>query len=376
MNSTSWIEISKDNLRHNIAQFQGLTQQVRPFQPAIWAVIKGNAYGHGQREMVGLLNEIVAIQGFMVFDIFEALEIRKSSSKPITVLGYLGNDDELIKLAATKDIILPILNFDDAKRLLAFNLPITTQIKIDIGTNRLGIRLEEAINQVQEITKLPNLKITGLYSHFANSENGADNFTQHQFDNFNHLIIELKNRGVEFTNNHCACSAAALRQSDYLLNSIRLGLGLYGLWPSESSMKFKPAIELKPVLSWKSRVLQVKKIKAGETVGYGLSYRATKDAQIATIPVGYFDGYDRKLSNNSAVIIKDKKYPVRGNICMNLLMVELPAETTDIQGGSEVILLGQSDNYTITADELAQKAGTINYEIITRINQQISRLVK
>lgn len=374
MNSTSWIEISKKNLQHNIAQFQGLTQQVRPFQPAIWAVVKGNAYGHGQKEIVGILNETAAIQGFMVFDIFEALELRKFSSKPLAVLGYIDNDNELIKLAATSNIVLPILNYNDAKRLSALNIPITAQIKIDIGTNRLGIRVEEAIEQVLAITKLPNLKITGLYGHFANSENGDDNFTQRQFDNFHHLITELKNRGVEFTNNHCACSAAALRQDNYFMDSLRLGLGMYGLWPSAASKNFRAQIQLKPVLSWKSQVLQIKKVKSGETIGYGLNYRADADIKIATIPVGYFDGYDRNLSNNSRVIINGKKCPVRGNICMNLMMVELP-EQAGINKGSEVILIGSDQDLSITADDLAGAAGTINYEIVTRINQNIPRSV-
>ncbi len=364
---TSWLEISRSNLEHNVRYFRRLLNP----QTKLFAVVKGNAYGHGQAEIVSSLKRNKLVDGFVVFELSEALAIRKQTTKPILILGFWPRSKSELRAAARAKITLPIKDLADAQYLNSLGVKVSTQIKVDVGTRRLGIDYRQAVGGIEQIVKLKNLQIQGIFSHFADSENRQQDFTHLQFQRFLRVIHELHKDNIIFPLNHIACTAAVLRQPSYQVQGLRLGLGLYGLEPYHDQ---KRGGVLKPVLSWKTKVLQVKAVKRGDTVGYGQSYRVTKDSFIATIPVGYYDGFDRRFSNNATVLIKGQRYPVVGRICMNVMMIALPAKH-QIKVDDIVTLIGRDGKELITVDDLAKWSATINYEVTTRLNPLLPRII-
>lgn len=363
----TWIELNKQNLLYNLQQFKNIAQEAQ-----IWPVVKSNAYGHGSKQIVEILNQDQNASGFMTVNLSEARDLSIWTNKPIMVLSYFDRCDDDLKLALDKNISLPIYNYDIADYLndfaSKFNKKFLVNIKIDTGTNRLGFQIDEAIKAISYIQTKPNLEIYSFYTHFAESESEDLNFTQEQLEALKNISNQFP--GIKI---HSACTAATLG----LQNSgqiIRLGLGLYGLWPSQAAKERgqKLQIELKPVLSWKAHLISVKSLKAGQTIGYNRTYRCPEDCQIGVVPVGYYEGYDRRLSNKVEVLIKGKCYPIRGNICMNLSMIELPKDLS-IKAGEIVTIIGQDGVENISAQDLAKICGTINYEIICKINSNIIR---
>ncbi len=222
--------------------------------------------------------------------------------------------------------------------------------------------------------------LEGLSSHFANIEDTTDDYyPKFQLENFRQAIDWFKQRDINVPLRHMSCSAASILFPETHFELARVGIGLYGLWPSKETMvscrlRGQEALRLKPVLSWRARVAQVKNVARGAYVGYGCTYRTTRPTRLAVIPVGYYDGYDRSLSNAAYVLIRGKRAPVRGRVCMNFFMVYI----TDIPGvklEDQVTLIGKDGRDKITADQLATLAGTINYEIVSRINPSIPRVV-
>jgi alanine racemase len=251
---------------------------------------------------------------------------------------------------------------------------INVHIKVDVGTTRLGLRYD-AFAEILNLWRFSSIKIVGIFAHFADSESINESFTKLQHDRFEKVVDSLSVAGHTIPMVHIACSAAALRSAKYHHNAVRLGIALYGLWPSEDSKKFsRRSIHLKPVLTWKTKILQVKNLSKGDSVGYGMSYRAAKPLRIATLPIGYWDGYDRKFSNTASVLIHGKRCPVRGRVCMNVTMVELP-QGIKVLPNDEVVVLGRQGLASVSVEELADNAGTINYEIVTRINPTLPRIV-
>jgi alanine racemase len=222
-----------------------------------------------------------------------------------------------------------------------------------------------------------HVDLIGIYSHFANIEDTTDHsFAQHQLDIFNDLLQKINHKKLL---KHFSCSASTLLFPETHFDIVRVGISAYGFWPSKPTYvsyieKKKPAIRLKPVLSWISKVAQVKTLEKGESIGYGLTYKAFDRARTVVVPVGYYDGYDRKLSNVSTIIVNGVKAPIRGRICMNMLMAEV-THIKNIKAGDRVILIGEEGNEKITSDNLADLAGSINYEIVSRLNPLIPRLV-
>ncbi|MBT7553498.1 alanine racemase [bacterium] len=361
----TWLELNKDNLAHNIKQFKKIAPQSE-----IWPGVKSNAYGHGVEQIASLLDQNDDVTGLMTVNLEEAIALTKITSKSLVVLSYFDTSpeaEESLKIAAEQKIILPIYDLKTAEYLNSLNHKFLINIKIDTGTSRLGFRAEESEDVIKKIEKLDNLKIISLFTHFAESESNNQDFTEQQLEKFRNITDQFPQY-----KKHAACSAASLSQPTAQGDMIRLGVSLYGLWPSEETKQLgkEKNIELKPVLSWKTKIIQVKDIKVGETVGYNRTWQADEDIKIAILPIGYNEGYDRSLSNKAQVIIKNKKYPVRGNICMNLTMVELPQET-EIGVGEVVTLLGDD----ITAEEIAFLSQTINYEVVTRINSNLPRVI-
>lgn len=373
----TWVEISKQNLIDNYLQFKRLAGE----NVALMAVVKANAYGHGI-ELVAKTLVKVGCAWFGVASIEEALQIRKIGiDVSILVLGRVP--DDLLKTAVEKEISFAIYdietlrNADEEAGLLGKKAKI--HLKIETGTNRQGIRENELQVFCAEVKKLTNINVEGIYTHYANIEDTTDPaYALGQLAIFNRAIEVLSRLNIKTTFKHTACTAAAILYPQTMFDMVRLGIGTYGLWSSKqtliSAKERKIDLALKPVLSWKTKIIQIKEIKKGESVGYGRSWIAGRKTTIAVLPVGYWDGYDRKLSNNGRVLINNQYTPIVGKICMNLMMVDV-TDIVKVNVGDEVVILGKQGNNEITAEEMADKIGTINYEVITRINPLIPRIL-
>ncbi|MDD5749520.1 MAG: alanine racemase [Patescibacteria group bacterium] len=366
----TWIEISQANLLHNLAQFKKICPHSQ-----IWPVIKSNAYGHGWEIVAGILDKVADCSGLMVVSLKEALALAKHTDKPIMVLSFFEKSEAELITAAKYNISLPLYDLETADYLSDLaqknHLSFSVNIKIDTGTSRLGFRTEEATEAINQIKAKDSLSIFSIFTHYAESESEDLSFSHKQLDDF----LKIK-KTVPEIKMHSACSAAALGLSSARQDIVRLGLSLYGLWssPAAKTRGHQLGISLEPVLSLKTKIIQVKKILKGESVGYNRTYKVGQDMQLAIIPVGYYDGYSRLLSNKAKVLIKGKEYNIRGNVCMNLSMIEVPL-ADKVRVGDIITLIGADGQVEIKADELAYLSQTINYETVTRLNPNIKRIV-
>lgn len=366
----TWIEINKNNLLHNLAQFKNIAPQSE-----IWPVVKSNAYGHGVLEVVKILNEATEASGLALASLDEALAIRDFSIKPLMVLSYFDKNEEALRLAAQRNISLPVYDLatidylDDLGQKIKQKFLIN--IKIDTGTSRLGFRKEEASQAIKCALSKSHLEINSIFTHYAESESENLTFSQEQLAAFADIVKEFPN-----IKTHSACSAASIGLPESQANIVRLGLALYGLWPSEPTRLRAQAknLDLKPVLAFKSTIIQLKTIKQGESVGYNRTYISNHDIQLAVLPVGYWEGLNRLLSNKAKVIINGHLCPIRGNVCMNLTMVELPANLK-AKVGDRVTLIGSEGEARVSVEDWAKISLTINYEIVSKINPQLWRTI-
>ena len=365
---SSQVIINKSALLHNLRAYRRAIGDSK-----VMAVVKSNAYGHG---MIQTAQAIEALTDwFGVASGQEALDLRRQGvKKPILVLSFYdaGEIADLVK----HNVSMAVYDLKQAKSisLAAKKLKKTANIhlKVDTGTSRLGIFLKDVADFTHKLLGLSNIKIEGVFSHFAASEENLD-YTFQQDRQFDAVLEELEWRGISPVC-HIACTASAIVMPETRHCMVRLGIGLYGLWPSEEARK-AAKFELKSALSWQTKIIQVKDLPKGANVGYGLTYQTKRPTKLAVLPVGYFDGYDRKLSNLGEVLIGGKRCKVLGRVCMNLIMVDATA-VKDVKVGETAILIGKQGEEEITADELAQKIGTINYEVISRINPLIPKVTK
>jgi alanine racemase len=373
-----WIEIDRTALKHNIRQFRYLIGDSRKMT----VVVKSNAYGHGLVETSRLAAEYGA-DWLGVNSLEEAHKLREGGiDLPIILLGYVPITD--LKKAVSDDLRLTVYNAETVEELAeitpALNKDAFLHIKTETGVFRQGVKEEDLLSFVERIQKYPHLKIEGLSMHFANIEDTTDHsYAQRQLEKFIEYVDLLGRNGINIPVKHVACSAAAILFPETIFDMVRVGIGIYGLWPSKETYlsciqdKREP-LDIKPVLTWKARVVQIKDVPEGAFIGYGCTYKTTRPTKLAVLPVGYYDGYDRLLSNTSYVLIAGKRAPVRGRIAMNFITVDV----TDIPGvqlEDEAVLLGQQWQERISAEYLAFLCGTINYEIVTRINPNIPRYV-
>jgi alanine racemase len=373
----TWIEISESALKHNIRAFrEHLDKNV-----FIMAVVKANAYGHGLVEAAKIFNTSGAAC-FGVDNIEEGIALRKSGiKKPILILGYtrLNQLRECVKY----NLSFVVYNLETIRALKALKLGRGQQaqvhLKIETGTGRQGVAGVELEKLVKEIKRTPGVVIQGVYTHFANIEDTTDHgYADKQLRKFQAALALLKKYNIDPQWKHTACSAAAILFPETHFNLVRLGISGYGLWPSKETLavarQHKRLLELQPALTWKTVVAQVKEIKRGEPISYGLTERVSRNSKIAVLPVGYCDGYDRGLSGSAYVLIHGRRAKIMGRVCMNMMM----ADVTDIprvKVEDEVVLLGRQQKEIITAEELANRLGTINYEIIARLNPGMVRKV-
>jgi alanine racemase len=371
----SYIEINKNNLIHNVKQFKSLLKGGTLFS----AVIKSNAYGHGDVEVVKILNNYVDY--FQINSIEELERIKKYTKKPILVFGYVGKNDleKAIRLGC-------ILSVFDLKHLILINniakklnKKQKVHIAVDSFLGREGIMQKDVEIFVKELLKFKNIIVDGIYSHFANIEDTTNfAYAQKQIDAYENTLNIFKKYGFTKIKTHIsATSGIMVFEKDKGRNDIvRAGIGIYGMWPSEYlEKKLKNKIKLKPVLTWKTHVAQVKILPVGHSVGYGLTYFTPKETKIAVIPQGYFDGIDRKLSNKGEVLIKGKRCRILGRVAMNMFVVNV-SHVKNIKSEDEVVILGKQGKEEITAEELADKIDTINYEITTRISGFLPKIIK
>ncbi|MFA6307627.1 MAG: alanine racemase [Patescibacteria group bacterium] len=362
----TWIEINKKDILHNIRQFKNLAPNSE-----FWPVVKSNAYGHGSKEIVTFLKDNEDVAGFMVASLEEALEIKSLTKKLIIVLSYFDREDTKSLEKVDKQISLPIYDLETIDYLAAFNKSFLLNIKIDTGTARLGFAVEDLPLAVDKIENTKNLKIFSIFTHYAESESEDQNFSKQQLAIFNKATKDYKQYKL-----HSACSAATIALPEAQSNIIRIGLSFYGLWPSEATKRraWMSKMCLQPLLTWKTKVIQIKQLKKGASIGYNRTYKCVKDCKIAVLPIGYNEGYGRLLSNSGEVLIKGQRCPIRGNICMNLSMVEIP-DDLDIQIGEIVTLIGTDSGQNISVDDIAKKCQTINYEIVTKIKHSLPRVL-
>ncbi len=365
----TWLEINTSAIKYNLRQFKKLIGDNVLLMP----VIKANAYGHGFLVVAKVCQESREVDRLCVVNLDEALELIKNrlTKKPVLVLSFFDHDEQKLCTAIKNNIIFPLYNLEDAQLLNKvgerLNKKIKIHLKIDTGTSRLGILPTEAVNFVKQIKKFKSLEIEGLWSHFASSEEDPA-LTKAQQKLLQSIDENLKKHGFFIPIKHIACSAAITNHTITHENAVRLGLSLYGLH-SNKNISFK----LKPALSWYTTVIQVKTLPKGAKIGYGGTHTLSRPSKIATLAVGYFDGYDRRLSNRGHALIKGQKCPILGRICMNICMVDVTG--LNVQTGDKATLVGQDKNNYISADDIASWCQTINYEIISRINPLLPRII-
>ena len=304
-----------------------------------------------------------------VASIDEGIKLRKANIKlPILVLGLILKKDieplfkyELAATVCSEELALAL-----SKRASSFHKPINIHIKVDTGMGRIGVMQKEALKIIKNIQKLKFVNIEGIFTHFACADFDK-NFTSYQIDLFEGLISELERQAINIPLVHAANSAGIINYKKSHFNMVRPGLIIYGLYPFST-----PHINLKPVLSLKTKVIYVKKVPKGYGISYGHTYVTKKDTTIVTLPIGYGDGYPRNLSNQASVLIRGKRFKISGRICMDQIMVDV--QDTPVKIGDEAVLIGSQGKNKITAEELADLSNTIPYEIVCGLGSRIPRV--
>jgi len=374
----NWVEIEESALRNNVAEFKRRLAH----GPLLGAVVKSNAYGHGMIEVARLAGSAGA-DWLCVNNVHEGVALRDAGlTQPILIMGYVALD--ALEQVVEHGLQPVVYNVESLSRLDEIagkrGKTVRVHVKIETGTHRQGVLERDVPAFIERIDATRTLSLAGVTTHFANIEDTTNHdFAESQMAAFSRTADAIAAMHREPFLRHSACSAAVLLFNRTHLDLARVGISLYGLWPSKETYvscleRGKPSLDLKPVLSWKTRIAQVKQVPEGGYVGYGCAWRATRPTRIAVLPVGYYEGYDRELSGLAHVLVRGKRAPVRGRICMNMCMVDV----TDIAGTAledEVVLLGRQGDERITAEQLAGWAGTISYEIVARIHPSLPRLV-
>lgn len=364
-----WAEVNLDKLAHNMREIRRVSKSKE-----IMAVVKADAYGHGALDIAPVLLENGADR-LAVAVLSEAIELRKGGIKcPIMILGFTPTTfiDELLQY----DIEQTVYSLEFAKELSKIarkkNKFAKIHIKIDTGMGRIGYQCtEENVEEIHKISQFSNIHIEGIFTHFSSADAEDKNYTAKQMEEFNWVYNKLRDKNVIINNIHVSNSAAIIDLPEYHYDIIRPGIIIYGYYPSNEVDKEK--IHLKPVMSLKTNVVHLKKVSKGEYIGYGRKFKTTREAIIATLPVGYADGYTRLLFNKAEVIINGEMAPVVGRICMDQCMIDV-TDVGCVKIGDEVILIGEDGNNRFDADDAAELLDTISYEIVCMIGKRVPRV--
>lgn len=344
-------------------------------QTKIMAVIKTDGYGHGAIEIAETIEPLDYTFGFAVATVEEGIILRRHGiKKPILVLGYVFPDEyEVLLLNELRPAVFTLEMAEELSKTaeqLGVNCPV--HLKVDTGMNRIGMKVkEESAELVEQISKLPHMILEGIFTHFARADEKDKTAACQQLELFQKMIAMLEEKGITILYHHCSNSAGIVEMKEANMDIVRAGITLYGLWPSDEVEKSR--IDLKPVLSLKSHVAYVKTLEPGESISYGGTYTTTTKEVIATIPVGYGDGYSRGLSNQGYVLIHGKKAPIRGRVCMDQFMVDV-TKIPDVKIGDEVTLIGTDGTEKITMEELGEVSGRFNYEFACDLGKRIPRV--
>lgn len=387
MNQRAWVEVNLAQLKENLRNLAELT---KPAQ--VCAVVKSEAYGHGMVPVAMALQD-EDIWGVAVVTPAEGVKLREAGfQKPILVVG--ASFPEEMEEAIRRRVTLAVYDVEQAREVSAAaercGETAIVHLKVDSGLSRLAVTTDEASSYFREIRSLPGLDIEGVYSHLADAEGLDQTYTLRQYRNFKTCLETLKEEGFEPKLRHIGASAAAMLLEHSRLDLVRVGISLYGYWPSPETkiLHYGASNDLakrlqdgfldretafikplfKPILTYKCAVIQTKWLPLGVKVGYGCTYETQRKTRIAVLPVGYAEGYDRHLSNCGEVLVRGRRARVLGRICMNLTVVDI-TDIPDVERGDEVVLWGGD----LPVEEVAGKIGTINYEVVTRIPVTIPR---
>jgi alanine racemase len=361
----TWAEVDLARLESNL---YAIRQMVAPSK--VMLVVKANAYGHGLVEVSKALAAKSDYIGVAVLE--EGILLRELGiTAPIIVLGGIWR--EQIPRYLQYDLTLTASSVERLEQIDAVagqtGVKAKVHLKIDTGMERIGIHYYSAHLLQEAALKCLHVEVEGIFSHLANADSQDLSHARLQLERFNEVLRFYERRSLPMPLRHIANSAAVLQLQESYMDMVRPGIMLYGVYPSSSTPH---TLEVKPALSWKSRVVYFKVVKAGHAVSYGSTWKSDHDVRVVTVPVGYGDGYFRSMSNHAQAIINGKKYPQIGNICMDQLMVNI--ECGSAYNGDEVILLGETVTGNIRVEDLAEWAGTIPYEILTNINTRVPRV--
>jgi alanine racemase len=375
-------EIDLTAIASNVTELRRIT---RP-EAQLLVAVKANAYGHGIVEVAQQAIESGA-GALGVARLPEAVMLRDSGIEgPILIFGYTPPDavSTLIRLDLTQAIYSVDTAKEYAKRIGKTNKRLKVHLKVDSGMGRLGLLpdsrryLSPGVNlngsaekETLQIAGLQQLDLEGVFTHFASSDSADKTYAEQQFATYLEFINRLKRAGLEIQIRHAANSGAIIDLPHTHLDMVRAGISLYGLYPSDEVDRTK--ITLRPAMSLKARIIHLKTVPAGSAISYGMTHITNKPTTIATIPIGYADGYNRRLTNRGIMLVKGVRAPIVGRVCMDLTMLDV-GHISDVNLEDEVVIIGQQGNDCITADEIASLLGTINYEVTSAITARVPRV--
>ncbi|WP_315111103.1 alanine racemase [Clostridium intestinale] len=364
-----WAEVDLGRIEHNVKQIKSLCENKK-----IYGVVKADAYGHGALDIVQVLLKS-GVTDLAVALITEALEIIKSGiNVPILILGFtpLTFAEDILN----NNIEQTVYDLEYAKKLSEIaqekNKTAKIHIAVDTGMGRIGfLPNEKGMEAVRQISKLPNINIEGIFTHFSTADEADKTYSLEQLAKFNKFVDDLENEGIKINIKHASNSAGIMDLPEAHFNAVRPGIIMYGYYPSNEVIKER--LDLKPALTLKTSVVHVKTLPKDMYISYGRKYKTDKERVIATLPIGYADGYTRALSNKGKVIVNGKLASIVGAVCMDQCMIDV-TDVGTVKVGDEVILLGENGNTRFNADDLAELLDTINYEIICMIGRRVPRV--
>ncbi len=370
----TWVELSRSAFNRNISQIKAAIGSRE-----LAVVVKANAYGHGMQEIANLAMQHQQIDWLCVAFASEALTLHATGiSKPILVMSCIDTDPELL---VNTNIHLMVDEYETAKQLQelgqAHRYSFPVHIKIDTGLSRFGVPAESAVRFIAQLQQLSNIRIEGIYSHFSESDKEDGTFTKQQIDRFKAVLNSLNKANIKIPHVHFSNSAATTTLDLPFCTLFRVGINAYGVWSSpharEKTEARYPAMQLQPILTWKSRIISLKGVPANSFVGYSRAFQTERPTRVAIIPVGYYDGYDIRFSNNGIVYCNGQKAPVIGRVAMNATMIDV-TDLKTVRINDEVILMGPYPG--IRPHELGTRISNMNArELTTRINPHIPRIL-
>ena len=361
-----WAEIDLGAIRHNIGVLKGIARDAQ-----VMGVVKGYAYGHGNPASAEAMLEGGATR-LGVARVSEAIHLREAGiTAPIHVFTEATPESAptIVEKSLTPTVYTEAFGRALSDAAKAAGTELTVHVKLDTGMHRVGLPAENVADAVRVLKSLPNLRIEGAWTHLAVADVPDHPFTRKQLDLYEELLRIVESAGVNVAMRHVANSAATISLPESHYDMVRCGIASYGLWPGEQLVG---AADLRPAMSLRARIGMVKTVPAGDALSYGLRYEMQKTSRVVTVPAGYADGYDRRLSGRADVLIGGRRYKVSGAVCMDQFMVDVADTPAEI--GQVVTLVGTDGDETVTAEELADLIGTINYEVTTRVPSRVPRI--